>query len=96
MAQIFYIHCPACNGKFPCHPELWGAAYDLLCPFCGTSFPQEESPLIITATGERRPGRDAGRSGRPSGPAGSGGAAAGAPVAAPAGDEDPSARAESM
>lgn len=58
MAQIFYVHCPACQGKFPCHPELWQVEYDLLCPFCGTSFAQETSPLIITAAGERRPGRE--------------------------------------
>ena len=57
MAQIFYVHCPSCGGRFPCHPELWQVDYDLLCPFCGTTFPQETSPLIITATGERRPGR---------------------------------------
>ena len=60
MAQIFYVHCPACRGKFPCHPELWDVAYDLLCPFCQHTFPQEESPLIITATGEQRPGRQSG------------------------------------
>jgi hypothetical protein len=60
VAQIFYVHCPACNGKFPCHPELWQVAYDLLCPFCQHSFPQEESPLIITMTGEQRPGSKAG------------------------------------
>ncbi len=59
MAQIFYVTCPSCDGKFPCHPELWQVDYELLCPFCQQSFPQERSPLIITATGERRPGRDA-------------------------------------
>ncbi len=56
MAQIFYVHCPRCNGKFPCHPELWQVEYALLCPFCQLSFRQEDSPLIISATGERRPG----------------------------------------
>ena len=100
MAQIFYVHCPACDGKFPCHPELWQAAYDLLCPYCATSFPQEQSPLIITATGERRPGRDAGRPGPSAGSAASAGAAPGTPApadtTAPAGDEDPSSAAESM
>lgn len=54
MPQIFYVHCPACDGRFPCHMELWGAGYDLLCPFCQHTFPQDQSPLIITATGERR------------------------------------------
>jgi hypothetical protein len=92
MAQIFYVHCPTCGGKFPCHPELWQVDYELLCPFCGDSFPQEASPLIITATGERRPGRDAGRPRPPSGAAGP----ARTPARAPAGDEDPSSSAESM
>jgi hypothetical protein len=56
VAQIFTVTCPACRGAFPCHPELWQAGYDLLCPFCGAMFPQEHSPLIVTGTGERRPG----------------------------------------
>ena len=56
MAQIFTVTCPGCRGGFPVHPELWQAGYDLLCPFCGRMFPQEASPLIITGTGERRPG----------------------------------------
>lgn len=56
MAQIFYVTCPACDGRFPCHPELWQVEYELLCPFCQDFFPQEASPLIITMTGERRPG----------------------------------------
>lgn len=86
MAQIFYVHCPACGGRFPCHPELWDAPYDLLCPFCGNTFPQEASPEIITATGEHRAGREAGRpvSPRPTG-------AAAAPP-----EIDPNATAESM
>lgn len=56
MAQIFYVHCPNCGKKFPCHTELWQVDYDLLCPFCGTSFPQEASPMVISPTGEQRPG----------------------------------------
>ena len=60
MAQIFYVHCPECRGKFPCHPELWDIEYDLLCPFCQHSFPQEASPRIITGTGEQRAGRRSG------------------------------------
>jgi hypothetical protein len=56
MAQIFTVTCPGCRGGFPVHPELWQAGYDLLCPFCGRMFPQEASPLIITGSGERRPG----------------------------------------
>jgi hypothetical protein len=81
VAQIFYVHCPACGGKFPCHPELWQVEYDLLCPFCQHSFPQEMSPLIITMTGERRAGSLAGAAARHDGKP----------------DEpDPSAAAESM
>ncbi|MBX3030234.1 MAG: hypothetical protein KF809_08735 [Chloroflexi bacterium] len=56
MAQIFNVTCPGCRGTFPVHPELWQAGYDLLCPFCGRMFPQEESPRIVTGTGEQRPG----------------------------------------
>jgi hypothetical protein len=56
VAQIFYVQCPACDREFPCHSELWQAAYDLLCPFCQRSFRQEDSPRIVTATGEVRPG----------------------------------------
>lgn len=90
MAQIFNVHCPACRGRFPVHPELWDAGYDLLCPHCQHSFPQEASPLIITGSGEQRPGRLFG--------------ASGATVAAPArgGDRpappeiDPNATVESM
>lgn len=80
MAQIFYVHCPACNGKFPCHPELWQVEYDLLCPFCQHSFPQEASPLIITMTGEQRPGSQFRRS----------------PGSSPTAEADPTATAESM
>lgn len=97
MAQIFTVTCPACGGQFPCHPELWQVAYDLLCPFCQTSFPQEESPLIITGTGERRPGSRARIDGKAAG------ASAGAPEGAPErpGERpvppiDPNASAESM
>jgi hypothetical protein len=35
------------------HTELWQSAYDLLCPFCQTSFPQSESPSIISPNGEQ-------------------------------------------
>jgi hypothetical protein len=81
VAQIFTVTCPACGGKFPCHPELWEVPYDLLCPFCQHMFPQAESPLIITGTGERRIGSAA----RPR--------AAATPAAT---EDDPSANAESM
>jgi hypothetical protein len=53
MAQIFYVHCPSCGERFPCHTELWDAGYDLLCPFCHTTFPQNESPLVISPKGEQ-------------------------------------------
>lgn len=80
MAQIFTVTCPACAGAFPVHPELWQAAYDLLCPFCGAMFPQEASPQIVTGNGERRPGS----------------AYAVAPRRPTTTDDDPSANAESM
>jgi hypothetical protein len=83
MAQIFNVTCPRCNGRFPCHPELWQVEYALLCPFCQNSFQQEESPLIITGTGEQRPGSQFNRAGSKG--AGDSGAAA-----------DPAASAESM
>ncbi len=54
MAQIFYVTCPACGKRFPCHPELWEVDYDLLCPFCQATFRQAESPLVITGSGEHR------------------------------------------
>jgi len=88
MAQIFYVHCPRCDGKFPCHPELWQVEYALLCPFCQLSFPQEESPMIISATGERRPGSHF------KGAAGD--ASPTAPIEPSAVPLDPSAHAESM
>lgn len=80
MAQIFYVTCPACAGRFPCHPELWQVEYELLCPFCQHSFPQEASPLIITMTGEQRPGSQFRSSG----------------VRQPSAEPDPSSAAESM
>ena len=54
MAQIFRVECPSCREIFPCHTELWQAPYDLLCPFCQHTFPQEQSPMIISPAGERR------------------------------------------
>ena len=86
MAQIFTVTCPSCGGGFPVHPELWQAGYDLLCPFCGRTFAQEESPLIVTGNGERRPGtayRD-------------GSAAASASPVSPAPEAGPDAQAEAM
>jgi endogenous inhibitor of DNA gyrase (YacG/DUF329 family) len=54
MASQFTVECPTCHKDFPVHMELWQAGYDLLCPFCGATFPQEESPHIVTASGEDR------------------------------------------
>jgi hypothetical protein len=91
VAQIFFVHCPACGGKFPCHTELWHVAFDLLCPFCQRSFPPEASPLIITPTGERRSGTLA------PGAAGSRGVSGDArPPASSPDSEDRRATAESM
>ncbi|HWE34247.1 MAG TPA: hypothetical protein VG410_12225 [Solirubrobacteraceae bacterium] len=43
MAEVFWVQCPSCEGRFYCHTEdLWDAGYDLLCPFCGNEFSQEE------------------------------------------------------
>lgn len=53
MSTIFTVTCPRCREGFPVHTELWRAGYDLLCPFCGASFPQDASPLIVGAQGER-------------------------------------------
>ncbi|TDE00698.1 hypothetical protein [Jiangella asiatica] len=52
MASIFTVECPSCGQSFPCHTELWQAGYDLLCPFCQATFPQERSPRIVSATGD--------------------------------------------
>lgn len=42
MAQIFWVQCPQCAGRFYCHTEdLWDAPYDLLCPFCAHTFSRE-------------------------------------------------------
>lgn len=61
MAAHFMVRCPSCGGDFPCHTELWNAGYDLLCPFCQATFPQDRSPLVVSAQGEqgRGPAADA-------------------------------------
>ena len=47
MVKMFNVVCPKCEGKFHCHWEdLRHKDYDLLCPYCGYGFPQEESKLI--------------------------------------------------
>ena len=93
MAQIFNVACPSCRGSFPVHPELWQAPYDLLCPFCGATFPQEASPQIVTGSGERRPGTLFAAGSRvPASPA----APSSAPPGSPSGEPRPEERAESM
>lgn len=43
MAEVFYVQCPQCAGRHPCHTEdLWNSGHDLLCPYCGHEFSQEE------------------------------------------------------
>jgi hypothetical protein len=59
MSTIFNVTCPKCEGLFPVHSERWNAGYDLLCPFCGNTFSQNSSPLIIGGAGERITGTPA-------------------------------------
>lgn len=53
MAPIFWVTCPKCGRRFFCHRELRHSSYELLCPFCNHSFPQEDSPELWEANGER-------------------------------------------
>lgn len=47
MARIFSVVCPECGGKFQCHySDLRHKRVKLVCPYCGLSFEQEESPQI--------------------------------------------------
>lgn len=47
MAKIFWVTCPKCNKRFYCHSEeLLGKKIELLCPYCESYFPQEQSPRI--------------------------------------------------
>ncbi len=47
MARIFWVTCPRCAGKFYCHyDDLRHTRWELLCPYCSHSFPQEDSPEI--------------------------------------------------
>ncbi len=47
MARIFWVTCPACSGRFPCHyDELRRKQILLLCPYCQKRFLDEESPRI--------------------------------------------------
>jgi uncharacterized protein YbaR (Trm112 family) len=46
MDRIFWVECPACRGRFYCDYEMRHAGIDLICPYCGKSFPVESSPWI--------------------------------------------------
>ena len=47
MARIFNVVCPKCKGKFQCHyGDLRHKNIELQCPYCGSSFHQEDSPAI--------------------------------------------------
>ena len=47
VARIFWVTCPKCVKRFYCHAEeLLGKKIPLLCPYCGRSFAQEESPKL--------------------------------------------------
>jgi hypothetical protein len=60
MAEVFYVQCPKCEGRHPCHEELWDAGYDLLCPYCGNEFSQAEGlanmkEFSVDTSGQARP-----------------------------------------
>jgi uncharacterized Zn-finger protein len=47
MARIFNVTCPRCSRKFQCdYKDLRHKKIDLVCPYCGLAFDQEESPSI--------------------------------------------------
>jgi len=47
MVKMFNAFCPKCQGKFHCHwGDLRHKNHELLCPYCGNMFPQEECPFI--------------------------------------------------
>jgi len=47
MARIFWVTCPRCQGEFYCHwEEFRHKNIQLLCPYCGNRFLDEESPKI--------------------------------------------------
>ncbi len=48
MARIFWVTCPQCKGEFYCHwQEFRHTKEQLLCPYCGRRFLDEESPKIV-------------------------------------------------
>ncbi|HWP35502.1 MAG TPA: hypothetical protein VNM66_07890 [Thermodesulfobacteriota bacterium] len=48
MARIFDVTCPKCRRVFHCHyGDLRHKKVKLLCPYCGATFYQEESPRIV-------------------------------------------------
>jgi hypothetical protein len=61
MAQMFWVQCPDCDGRFYCHTEdLWDSGYDLLCPYCAKTFTQEEGLV-----GMKQPPKPSGPAARP-------------------------------
>ena len=47
MARIFNVVCLKCKRKFQCHYDmLRHKDVKLICPYCGSAFAQEDSPLI--------------------------------------------------
>ena len=48
MAKLFWVICPACSGRFCAHySELrHNKKVQLLCPYCGKRFFDEESPHV--------------------------------------------------
>ena len=48
MAKLFWVTCPACTGRFCAHSEelRHNKKFQLLCPYCGKRFFDEESPHI--------------------------------------------------
>jgi hypothetical protein len=47
MARIFWVQCPGCAGRFEAHyEELRHKKIQLLCPYCGKQFLDEESPRV--------------------------------------------------
>ncbi|MBI3092521.1 MAG: hypothetical protein HYY96_17830 [Candidatus Tectomicrobia bacterium] len=42
MADIFWVQCPKCQGRWYCEGDMKGVS-NVVCPFCLHDFPQEES-----------------------------------------------------
>jgi predicted Zn finger-like uncharacterized protein len=47
MARIFWVTCPACEGRFYAHyDELRHSGIALQCPYCQHEFLPSESPAV--------------------------------------------------